>query len=104
MDTDGHGFHRRKQSERRAEITSDGGRGVSPDFFRQHRLDKKMRTDPVAPGTIARVSDFLAQLEQSIKNRRLFRAGQAILVAVSGGLDSMALLSALHELAPEHGW
>jgi len=50
------------------------------------------------------VSDFLAQLEQSIKNRRLFRAGQAILVAVSGGLDSMALLSALHELAPEHGW
>jgi len=34
----------------------------------------------------------------------LFRDGQRILVAVSGGVDSMVLLRALHELSGIHGW
>src|SRR6266568_6733270 len=54
--------------------------------------------------TIASVSDFLEHIEKSFNNRRLFRARQRILVAVSGGLDSMVLLRALHELSPKHGW
>src|SRR5271157_2924119 len=36
--------------------------------------------------------------------RRLFRKGQAILVAVSGGLDSMVLLHALHVLSKRYAW
>jgi len=33
-----------------------------------------------------------------------FDDGERIVVAVSGGVDSMALLSALHAQAPAHGW
>ena len=39
-----------------------------------------------------------------IRAKKLFRDGQKILVAVSGGLDSMALLALLHRLAPAHRW
>ena len=41
---------------------------------------------------------------QSIATRRLFRRGQAILIAVSGGLDSMVLLHLLARLAGAHQW
>jgi tRNA(Ile)-lysidine synthase len=50
------------------------------------------------------VSDLLSQVERTIQRRRLFQDGQPILVAVSGGLDSMVLLRVLHELAAGHGW
>jgi tRNA(Ile)-lysidine synthase len=50
------------------------------------------------------VSELLNRVEQSIHIRRLFRPGQRILVAVSGGVDSMVLLHLLHGLAPRHGW
>ncbi len=43
-------------------------------------------------------------VEASIAGRRLLRDGQRVLVAVSGGLDSMVLLQVLHELAAKHGW
>lgn len=43
-------------------------------------------------------------LEQSIRERRLFGQGQGILVAVSGGLDSMVLMHALRALSVRHGW
>jgi tRNA(Ile)-lysidine synthase len=50
------------------------------------------------------VSELLNRVEQSIRARRSFRPGQGILVAVSGGVDSMVLLHLLRELAPRHNW
>jgi tRNA(Ile)-lysidine synthase len=50
------------------------------------------------------VSDLPERVEEAVRQRRLFRRGEAILVAVSGGLDSMALLHLLARLAPTHGW
>jgi len=50
------------------------------------------------------VTDLLQRVEQNIQNRRLLKPGQAVLVAVSGGLDSMTLLHTLHELSSRHRW
>jgi tRNA(Ile)-lysidine synthase len=46
----------------------------------------------------------LEQLAKNIRQRKLFRDGERIVIAVSGGVDSMTLLHALHRLAPEHRW
>jgi len=50
------------------------------------------------------MTDLTGRVEQTIFRRRLLRRGQAVLVAVSGGVDSMVLLRALHRLASRHGW
>jgi tRNA(Ile)-lysidine synthase len=50
------------------------------------------------------VTDFPQRVSSSIQNRRLFKHGEKILVAVSGGLDSMALLHALKNLSAKHKW
>jgi tRNA(Ile)-lysidine synthase len=47
---------------------------------------------------------WLQTLERTIVERKLFRDGQEILVAVSCGLDSMTLLHALHQLSQVHRW
>jgi tRNA(Ile)-lysidine synthetase-like protein len=54
--------------------------------------------------SIIDVSELASQVERTIERRGLFQDGQPILVAVSGGLDSMVLLRVLHELAAGHGW
>ena len=50
------------------------------------------------------MSELLQRVESSADRRRLFARGQKILVAVSGGADSLVLLYALHALAPRHRW
>ena len=50
------------------------------------------------------MTDLLQRVEKSIQNRRLLKHGQAILIGVSGGLDSMVLLHSLHELSSRHQW
>jgi len=50
------------------------------------------------------VSESLQRIAGEIQRRRLFVRGQNILVAVSGGADSMVLLEVLHSLAKENRW
>lgn len=50
------------------------------------------------------MNELRHRVEQSIRARNLFRRGERILVAVSGGVDSMVLLEVLHELAAAHHW
>jgi tRNA(Ile)-lysidine synthase len=50
------------------------------------------------------VSEFLQRVEGEIQGRRLLLRGQRILVAVSGGVDSMVLLQVLRSLAARNRW
>jgi tRNA(Ile)-lysidine synthase len=50
------------------------------------------------------VSDLLKHIERSIGDRKLIRPGQSVLVAVSGGLDSMVLLRVLTKLGKTRRW
>ncbi|MDD5140345.1 MAG: tRNA lysidine(34) synthetase TilS [Verrucomicrobiales bacterium] len=50
------------------------------------------------------MSEFLQRVESEIQNRRLLLRGQKILVAISGGADSMVLLHALDSFAHKFRW
>jgi tRNA(Ile)-lysidine synthase len=50
------------------------------------------------------VSDLLKRVGNTIQQRQLLKRGGKILVAVSGGLDSMALLHSLHALSARYRW
>jgi tRNA(Ile)-lysidine synthase len=58
----------------------------------------------VSGGPAAFPIRWLGALNHAISERNLFRDGQKILVAVSGGLDSMTLFHALKELSRTHRW
>ena len=50
------------------------------------------------------MTSLLQRVEQNIQTRQLLKRGQKILVAVSGGLDSMVLLHALDAFAKKGRW
>ena len=50
------------------------------------------------------MSEFLQRVASEIQSRRLLASGQKILVAVSGGADSLVLLHALNSLAQKNRW
>jgi tRNA(Ile)-lysidine synthase len=50
------------------------------------------------------VNEFFQRIASVANRRRLLPGGKKILVAVSGGADSMVLLHALHRLAPQFRW
>lgn len=50
------------------------------------------------------MSNLLEQVGETIGSRGLLRRRQSVLVAVSGGVDSMVLLQILHRLSRKHAW
>lgn len=50
------------------------------------------------------MADLLQRIERNILDRRLLKRGQHVLVAVSGGLDSLTLLQVLRILSTRHKW
>jgi tRNA(Ile)-lysidine synthase len=50
------------------------------------------------------VTDLIGHVENNIAHRNLLRDGQRVLLATSGGVDSMVLLELLHRLSTTHKW
>jgi len=50
------------------------------------------------------MNSFLERFEQAILDHKLIEEKQAILVAVSGGVDSMVLVHAFNQLSEKYGW
>lgn len=50
------------------------------------------------------MTELTLQVENNIREHQLFASGQFLLLAVSGGLDSMVLLHIVGRLADRHGW
>jgi len=50
------------------------------------------------------VSDLLQRIAKNVRDHRLFERGDMVLIAVSGGVDSMALLHLLRALSRMYHW
>ena len=50
------------------------------------------------------MSNLAARVDRAIHTQHHLKRGQKVLLAVSGGMDSMALLHLLHALSRKHRW
>ena len=50
------------------------------------------------------MNDLLQRVESVVNRRKLFSRGKNILIAVSGGVDSMVLVEVLNQLASKYRW
>jgi tRNA(Ile)-lysidine synthase len=50
------------------------------------------------------MANLVEQVEQAVRAKSLWRDGEGVLLAVSGGVDSMVLLHVLHQLSTAHCW
>ena len=54
--------------------------------------------------TVSSWSPIHARVHQALRSRQLLHRGQSILIAVSGGQDSLCLLKLMQDLQPRWGW
>src|SRR5439155_3593918 len=58
---------------------------------------------PPKPG-VAHANFLVESIERTLREHRLLEPTRKVLVAVSGGVDSMVLLNVLHRLSAVFGW
>ena len=82
--------------------------GVRMRFSPAHvRASASKRSLPRSRGLLAlgdnrdKIPEMMEKVREAVKRHRLLEPGDKIVVAVSGGADSMALLHALHQLSRE---
>src|SRR5574338_442395 len=70
------------------------------DIMKQSENDESLQPALGSPIDKMAWPALLHRVAQTVRFRSLFQRGQHILVALSGGPDSVALLSILHHLRP----
>ena len=78
--------------------------GSSPGTATNHRPDQPAGSPLPEAARVAPVARVRRAVATAADRRGVLRSGEAVLVACSGGPDSIALLDALLRLAPSRGW
>ena len=78
--------------------------GSSPGTATNQRPEDPARSPLPAAARVASVARVRRAVATAADRRDVLRTGEAVLVACSGGADSIALLDALIRLAPPRGW
>ena len=68
--------------------------------FMDHKISDPSRSDGKLPGNVRR---FLEKIHHTMADQDMLGPGLAVLVGVSGGPDSLALLHVLHQMAEDRG-
>lgn len=78
--------------------------GSSPGTATNHRPDEPARSPLPEAARVAAVARVRRAVATAADRRGVLTPGESVLVACSGGPDSIALLDALIRLAPSRGW